>query len=132
MFRSNIAGRRANAGSDQSVLDLVSDDAKRLRARVGRADQQKLDEYFDSVRAVEKRIEFDRKRRSEEVQTDPLARQEIEKLGQRIKDWYSDPARVSERTIDHTEHVRLMLDIMVLAFLDRLDAHQHVHVRQRG
>jgi hypothetical protein len=116
LFRSNIAGRRDNAGSDQSVLDLVAADARRLRGKVGRADQLKLDEYFDSVRAVEKRIEFDRKRRSDEVQTDPLARQEIAKLGQRIKDWYNDPARVSERTIDHTEQVRLMLDIMVLGF----------------
>jgi len=116
LFRSNTAQRRASAASDQSVLDLVSGDAQRLRSKVGKADQQKLDEYFESVRAVERRIEFDARRHSEAIQMDPRARQEIEKLGQRIKDWYADPARVSERKIDHTDHVRLMLDIMLLGF----------------
>ena len=116
LFRSNAVNRRTDPASDRSVLDLVSDDARRLRSRVGKADQQKLDEYFDSVRAVEKRIEFDARRHAEDVQADPMARAEIEKLGRRISDWYADPARVSERKVDHTEHVRLMLDIMVLAF----------------
>jgi len=47
---------------------------------------------------------------------DPLARKEIERLGDRIKDYYSDPARVSERRGNHTEQVKLMLDIIALAF----------------
>ncbi len=42
----------------RGLLDSALDDAKRLRARVGRDDQFKLDEYLDSVRSVEQRIEF--------------------------------------------------------------------------
>ena len=101
---------------DQSVLDVVLGDAKRLRAQVGARDREKLDEYFDSVRAVEKRIEFDSKRRAQEYDGDALARREIDRLGGRINDYYKDPAQLRRRGVDHTEHVRLMLDIMALAF----------------
>jgi hypothetical protein len=110
---------KANAGdsaSDKSVLDLVLEDAAKLRARVGAADQRKLDEYLSSVRAVEQRVAFDAQRRAGEVKDDPLARASIEKLGSRIKSYYDDPARVSERRIDHTEQVRLMMDMLALAF----------------
>ena len=103
------------ASRDRSVLDLVMNDAKRLQKKLGAADQAKLDEYLESVRAVERRIEWDAKRQRETVLEDPLARAEIEKLSQRI-DAYSDPARVSERAGNHTEHTRLMLDLMALAF----------------
>ncbi|TWT37562.1 hypothetical protein KOR34_25150 [Posidoniimonas corsicana] len=41
----------------QSVLDFVSSDAQRLRGRLGQTDRRKIDEYFQSVREVEKRIE---------------------------------------------------------------------------
>jgi len=97
-------------------LDLVMEDAKRLKQKVGTADQHKLDEYFESVRSVERRIEFDARRKADEYKSDKLAQKEIAALGNRIQDYYKDPGRVSERKIDHTDHVRLMLDIMVLAF----------------
>ena len=42
---------------DKSVLDAVLDDASDLRRQVSTADQRKLDEYLDSVREVEQRIE---------------------------------------------------------------------------
>lgn len=42
--------------SGRSLLDEVSDDARRLNARINREDQQKLDEYLSSVRAVEKKL----------------------------------------------------------------------------
>ena len=47
--------------SGQSVLDLVLDEAKSLERRVSRIDQQKLGEYFSSVRDVEKKIQKRRK-----------------------------------------------------------------------
>ncbi len=40
----------------RSILDFVSDDANRVRQAVSGADQQKLDEYFQSVREIEERI----------------------------------------------------------------------------
>ena len=116
LFRPRSHADPGDSRSDKSVLDLVREDARRLRSRLGTDDQRKLDEYFESVRAVEKRIEFDARRRAQEVQMDPLARKEIERLGDRIKDYYSDPARVSERRGNHTEQVKLMLDIIALAF----------------
>jgi hypothetical protein len=82
---------------------------------VGEADRQKLNEYFESVRAVERRIEFDRRRKREENLEDPLVRAEIDRLGRAV-DLYHDPARVSERRDNHAEQVRLMLDILALAF----------------
>ncbi|HLK60818.1 MAG TPA: DUF1552 domain-containing protein [Chthonomonadaceae bacterium] len=116
LFRSNGAKGKGASPNDRSVLDLVADDARRLQAKVGKSDQQKLDEYFEAVRSVEKRIAFDAARRAGEIHDDPLARAEIEKLDGRIKDYYKDPANINGRKIDHTEQVRLMLDIMVLAF----------------
>ena len=115
LFRSTAAARVNALGDDQSVLDLVAEDARALQKRLGRADRQKLGEYFDSVRAVERRIEFDRKRKSAENMEDALVRAEIDRLGREV-DLYADPARVSERRDNHTQQVRLMLDIMALAF----------------
>jgi len=117
LFRSNsrnVIG--AKSAPDASVLDAVMDEAKSLNRQVGAADRSKLEEYYDSVRSVEKRIAFDAARRKGEYLADPEAMREVEKLGGRIKDYYQDPARLSERKIDHTDQVRLMLDIMVLAF----------------
>lgn len=116
LFRSHAAATRAGGlDNDQSVLDLVAADAKRLEGKLGYADRQKLNEYFESVRAVERRIEFDRKRKAAENSEDRQVRAEIERLGRAV-DLYSDPARVSERRDNHSEQVRLMLDIMALAF----------------
>src|SRR5437016_3662513 len=42
---------------DQSVLDAVLGDARDVRRQLGATDQRKLDEYLDSVRDVEHRIE---------------------------------------------------------------------------
>ncbi|MFN3651494.1 MAG: DUF1552 domain-containing protein [Armatimonadota bacterium] len=115
LFR-NQGGAGSATMNDRSILDAVQDDAKRLSGQVGKADQLKLEEYLESVRSVERRIQFDATRRKQEYEADPIARAEVEKLGGRIADYYRDPGRLSERGIDHTEQVRLMLDIMVLAF----------------
>ena len=103
------------ATRDKSVLDLVSADAQRLQHRLGSADKAKLEEYLDSVRAVERRIEWDAKRQQETAMSDPLARKAVEDLNRRI-DAYNDPASLSERAGNHTEHTRLMMDMIALAF----------------
>lgn len=41
----------------QSVLDTVLDSAQRMRSRVSQRDQQKLDEYFTSVREAEQQLQ---------------------------------------------------------------------------
>jgi hypothetical protein len=84
------------------LLDFVLEDANRLRRQLGRDDQYKLDEYLDSVRDVERRLEFFSK-------PDPrIWRPNIE-TG-------LDYAAPKGAPGDHQEHVRLMLDLMVLAF----------------
>ncbi len=117
LFRSGAkSGKKQLVSPDASVLDSVMEDARSLDKSVSSADRQKLQEYFDAVRSVEKRIEFDAARRKGEYEGDAEARKEVEKLGGRIQHYYKDPARLNERKIDHTDQVRLMLDIMVLAF----------------
>ncbi|HYF00966.1 MAG TPA: DUF1552 domain-containing protein, partial [Planctomycetota bacterium] len=89
----------------RKLLDLVLEDAEGLRSRLGRDDQYKLDEYMDAVRAVEKRIDFFSK-------PDPREWKPPEPEG----DWAPPPGAPK----DHQAHVRLMMDLIVLAF--RADA----------
>lgn len=115
LFRADSPDRAGQAAKDRSVIDVVLGEAKRLQGKLGQDDRQKLDEYFESVRSVEKRIEWDARRQKDTNRSDPLAEKAIRELGERIGA-YNDPARVSERKGDHTEHVRLMLDLIALAF----------------
>lgn len=62
LFISDSASDRASA-SDRfrlkgSILDAVQGDAKALERRLGHRDQEKLDEYFTSVRDVERQLEL--------------------------------------------------------------------------
>lgn len=100
-IRSSEAQRR-KADDRRSMLDLVLDDAKDLRRNLGRDDQVKLDEYLESVHAVEKRIEFSLKPDPREWKPDS----NIELPGP------PDP----EIPSDFREHAKLMMDLMVLAF----------------
>jgi Protein of unknown function (DUF1552) len=43
---------------NRSILDAVSESAKRLQKRLGRTDRGKIDQYLDSVRDVERRIQL--------------------------------------------------------------------------
>jgi hypothetical protein len=108
-----------SASDDKSVLDLVLEDAKDLHRSLGKADQQKLDQYLDSVRAVERRIANDEKGLSA-GNVDPAALEQVKKLDAKISKAFGgiDLERQlgSRPRFDHTEHVRLMLDIMALAF----------------
>jgi hypothetical protein len=88
---------------DQSVLDAVLSDAKDVRRYVSRIDRQKLDEYLNSVREVEQRIT--RAGQRGELQG---YRPTLEKPDRpRPQDGYPQ---------DIVEHMRLMSDILVLAF----------------
>jgi hypothetical protein len=86
---------------DRSLLDLTLEDAKALRGKLSRDDQFKLDEYLDAMRAVEKRITFATK-------PDPDHRP--------AKDLAVPTAPKAGIPRDHREHVKLMLDLMALAY----------------
>jgi hypothetical protein len=82
---------------NQSVLDFVNEDAKGLAKTLGAGDRKKLDEYLASVREVEMRIEKARR-----VNAAPIPKPDMERPTGVPRDWQ--------------EHVRLMIDLLVLAF----------------
>ena len=105
---------------EQSVVDLVMDESKGLRNKLGAGDGRKLDEYIDAVRSIEKRIAFVESRQRVEamdaqnpgpsklvVPTNlPADGLPVWKVTQPIE---RDPER-------HGEYIRLMADLLVLAF----------------
>lgn len=52
-----LAERRAALRKRASLLDLISDDIASLKRKLGPADQAKVNEYLDTVREVERRIQ---------------------------------------------------------------------------
>jgi len=88
---------------DKSVLDAVLADAGSLRQKVSKSDKQKLDEYLDSVREVERRIESAGKRGELQGWRPSLLEPDMDRPGDGIPQ-------------DIGEHMRLMCDILVLAF----------------
>ncbi len=88
---------------DKSVLDAVLEDAGDLRRRISTADQRKLDEYLDSVRDVEARIERAGQQGELQGWRPTLAQPNIPRPADGI------PQNIAD-------HMRLMCDILVLAF----------------
>ncbi len=88
---------------DQSVLDAVLADAKDFRRQINTTDQRKLDEYLDSVRDVEQRIEQAGKRGELQGWRPTLTAPNIPRPADGIPQ-------------DIAQHMRLMCDILVLAF----------------
>ena len=88
---------------DRSVLDAVLEDAGDVRRRISRMDQRKLDEYLNSVREVEQRIERAGNRGELQGWRPTLTKPDMA----RPADGYPQ---------DIVEHMRLMSDILVLAF----------------
>jgi hypothetical protein len=95
----------------QSVLDVVMDDAKDLQRRLGRADQDKLVEYLESIRSLEKRIDNEAKLKEFEQQLTPKMKKELSALNLRLDEYNEKFVGV-----DATEKFRQMLDLMALAF----------------
>ncbi len=116
LFRANKEQRRNQALENKSVLDLVLTDAKSLRGRVGSEDRQRIDEYLDSVRSIEQRIDADIARVASGENLDPAMKQSIDALDQRIAGATKGMDPGSRLRLDHTEHSRLMMDLMALAF----------------
>lgn len=78
-----------------SILDFVLEDANSLRGQLGNRDRQKLDEYLTSVREIEERLaKFDR-------------------ANVQVQGGVRMPSGVPQ---DYEAHLRLMADMMVLAF----------------
>jgi hypothetical protein len=79
----------------RSILDYVREDAQDLTRRLGAGDARKLDEYFTAVREIELRIE-------QAARLPPVTVPE-----------YAVPAGIPA---SYEEHLRILCDLMVLAF----------------
>lgn len=78
----------------QSILDFVLEDARSLKSQLGTTDRRKLDEYLTAVRELEQRIE-----RSEKAVA--------------LMPGTQRPTGIPS---DYQQHIRLMYDLMALAF----------------
>lgn len=92
---STDGGDRVRREERNSVLDFVREQAADLQTRIGTADRRKLDEYFTAIRDIETRIA-----RALRWET-PTPNQ---------------PAPENRIPGDWEQHVRLLGDLMVLAF----------------
>ena len=89
------AARRASRERSRSILDMLTDQLVRLATRLGPRDEAKLDEYLESVRDVERRI------------------QKAEEQSARELPVVDQPVGVPS---DYGEHARLMMDLLALAY----------------
>jgi hypothetical protein len=81
---------------NKSILDFIMEDAKILNKKLGHTDKMKLDEYMTGVREIERRLSFLEKQRGDFNSSSLINVQGI-------------PA-------DYQEHIKIMGDLMVLAF----------------
>jgi hypothetical protein len=91
------AARARTARYQQSILDLVADDTRRLQGGLGTTDKRKLDEYFTAVREVERQVEMMEK----QIATNSVAAPSI--------------AKPDGIPIEFADHARLMFDLLTIA-----------------
>lgn len=87
--------RKAQLATKASILDFVMEDTARLAPRLGANDRRKLEEYLDSIRTVERRIQ----KASQQSQSVDTSKLQL-------------PAGIPE---SFEEHVRIMVDLQILA-----------------
>ena len=96
---------------DQSLLDIVLGGARELRRTLPTSDQQKLDEYLDSVRSVERRIAAIEYRQKEAA---------LEKAGLGSSKRHASDSPPIEIKIPEgekrSEYMQVMCDLNILAF----------------
>lgn len=98
-----LVGDGKGRALDKSILDAVLADTKSLERRISTGDRHKLDEYLESVRDIEKRI--DRAGKEERLE------------GWRPTLQQPDMPRPAEEIPQNVpDHMKLMLDLIVLAF----------------
>jgi hypothetical protein len=90
---------RGDLKREASILDLMLDNSRSLKGRLGHEDQAKMDEYLESIRALEQRVE----RTSEWTHT-PLPT--VDTKGLNLEVTHKEPQ----------EYIRCMYDLIYLAF----------------
>jgi hypothetical protein len=106
---------------DRSVLDLVKAEADALKRKLGQTDRRRVEEYLDAVRSIEKRIAFVEERQradAAEFVNSPEAKslvlpKSLPAAG--LHEWQITQP-VMRDPEKHGDYIRLMSDLMVLAF----------------
>ncbi len=98
-----LVGNDQGRDLDRSILDTLLGQARSLRAEVSQADRPKLEEYLESIRDIERRIDLASKQERLEGWRPSIDEPNMER-----------PA--NELPQEVPEHMRLMLDLIVLAF----------------
>jgi hypothetical protein len=88
---------------DRSILDEVRQDSQSLKPKISRGDNLKLSEYLESIRDIERRIERASKEERLEGWRPTLAQPDM-------------PRPANELPQNVPDHMKLMLDLTVLAF----------------
>jgi hypothetical protein len=99
-FSENNATPGNQLSHRRSILDAVLEDAHSLRHKISGADQHKIDEYLEAVRSIEKRM-------------GDAAKLQLEAAREKASSVAPPPTELPE---DHAAYLRLMFDMMVLAF----------------
>jgi hypothetical protein len=81
---------------ERSILDAVTSDVRHLEGGLGAGDRNRVAEYLDTVREIERRIQLTEKQNSNST--------------------LAVPATPSGIPDDHQAHTKLMFDLMALAF----------------
>ena len=98
-----LVGDGTGRALDRSILDAVRDEAASLKGRVSRDDHHKLGEYFEGIRDIETRIARASKEERLEGWRPTLSQPDM-------------PRPKHELPQDVPAHMKLMLDLVVLAF----------------
>ena len=92
---TDASARLARIQRDRSILDVVNEQLHRLNTHLGPADQLKFDEYLESIRDVERRIQRAEEQNSREL---PVVDQ---------------PMGIPS---DYADHAKLMMDLLALSY----------------
>ena len=92
---SAAAARQRRIQENRSILDALLADVRKLQGSLGAGDREKVSQYVDAVRDVERRI------------------QKAEQQSDRELPVLEKPSGIPDR---YEDHVRMMFDLQVLAF----------------
>jgi hypothetical protein len=98
-----LVGDGTGRALDRSILDAVRAESASLKPRVSRDDHHKLNEYFEGIRDIEKRIERANKEERLEGWRPSIDKPDM-------------PRPKNELPQNVPDHMKLMLDLIVLAF----------------
>jgi hypothetical protein len=98
-----LVGDGSGRKLDRSILDAVLQETHSLQPRISKGDQHKLNEYLESIRSIETRIEHAAKQERIEGWRPTIAQPNM-------------PRPKDELPQDVPDHMKLMLDLIVLAF----------------